>query len=100
MSRLNIQYQQRDLDFNDYNMQGFRLKNGDFVYFRDLDIDLLSNTEELNNSFSVIGPAFSLGCHTNDTFGDLLARETNLNCINFSLQGRSSIKLILQSSVL
>jgi len=95
VSRLNIQYQQRDLDFNDYNMQGFRLKNGDFVYFRDLDIDLLSNTEELNNSFSVIGPAFSLGCHTNDTFGDLLARETNLNCINFSLQGSSASTYLL-----
>ncbi|MAJ68277.1 MAG: hypothetical protein CBB67_004570 [Alteromonadaceae bacterium TMED7] len=90
MSRLNIQYQQRDLDFNDYNMNGFQLKSGDYVYFRDLNPNLLQSDNKISKSFSIIGPAFSLGCHTNDTFGHLLSEETGLNCLNFSLQGSSA----------
>lgn len=88
MSLLNIQYQKRDLDYTDYDMQGVRMPSGDFIYFRDLEKDF-SFDDDLENTFSIIGPAFSLGCYTNDTFGKLIERRTGLKQVNLSLQGSS-----------
>jgi LPS sulfotransferase NodH len=84
-----MQYQTRDLGFNDYKMGGTQLPSGDYLYFRDMPDGLNLNTIQ-EDSFSIIGPAFSLGCHCNQTFGKLLEIETGLKQYNFSLQGSSA----------
>jgi hypothetical protein len=51
-----MQYQTRDLGFNDYKMGGTQLPSGDYLYFRDMPDGINLNAIQ-EDSFSIIGPA-------------------------------------------